>query len=384
MLHTLKQSGTPLALLILLAIAAPSAIAKDEDPIANFQADLSPGAISAADILGLSASAITAIESPKDFVAAVNGLSSNGGKAGFGLSVTPARTSFAPVSIGAYSSNGWLRAWAGTSFSYAQNTNTLGGIDYSQQALAVHLAWYVHSLDDPAVAAQKAFESCTELRNLAQAKTNRMLAIVAELRKKQPDAPADVINAQARQQLEREEKEDKFTPAYKACVDEAVNGAKAKWNASQVAVTLGEGTIRNPATGSSHLSLGSQYSVAGTLGPSTNNLINITVRRNVNALELSSIAATPTYKSSTLAGARWTFRALDTKDLYALVEVSNVKASSTTTSNVFKYAVGVDKRLTEGIWIELRWGRNHTQDGSSEQNTALMSLKLSPKSSLAP
>ncbi len=125
------------------------------------------------------------------------------------------------------------------------------------------------------------------------------------------------------------------------------------------------------------------YSLVGALGPSTNNLVNITVRRNVNALELSSIAATPTYKTSTLAGARWTYRAIDTQDLYALAEVSNVKASSTTTSNVFKYALGADKRLTEDIWIELRLGRNHTQGGNSEQNTALMNLKLSPKSSLA-
>jgi hypothetical protein len=75
---------------------------------------------------------------------------------------------------------------------------------------------------------------------------------------------------------------------------------------------------------------------------------------------------------------------METQDLYALAEVSNAKATSTNVSNIFKYAVGVDKRLMDGVWIELRLGRNHTQDGKSEQTTALMNLKFSPKSSLAP
>ena len=381
--HTLKRGSTLSTLFVLLALAAAASSAADKDPIADYQADLSAGPVSASEILGLSASAITTIQSPKDFVVALNALSSDTGKAGFGLSFTPARTRFAPVSIAEYRASLISRAWAGTNFSYAQNTVSQGGVDYSQQAYALHLALYLDKDDDPAVAAYNGFENCTALLKLAEDRTDRLLAIRKQLQAQ--GVPAEDLNARATEQLK---KEDKFateaTPVYKACVDSAINRAKAKWNASQLALTAGDGTIHNPATGSSHLSLGSMYSVAAAVGPNADNLLNVTVRRNVNALELSSIATTPTYKSSTLAGARWTYRAIDTQDLYALAEVSNAKASSTTTSGVFKYAVGIDKRLTEGLWIELRVGRNHTQDGSSEQTTALMSLKLSPKSSLAP
>ena len=380
---TLKQSGALSTLSILLAIAAPASNAADKDPIADYQADLSPGPVSASEVLGLSASAITTIQSPKDFVVAINALSS-GGKADFGLAFTPGRTRFAPVSIGDYQANPFWRAWAGTTFSYAQNTNTQAGVDYSQQAYAVNLAYYLSKEDDPAVAAHQGFEQCTALVKLAGDRTDRLLAIRKQLRAE--GVSDEDANELARQRLKKEEGEfaSKATPVYKACVDDAIGRAKAKWNASQLALTAGEGTIRDPATGSSRLSLGRIYSLAVALGPSENNLVNVTVRRNVNALELSTIATTPSYKDSTVAGARWTYRAIDTQDLYALGEVSNVKASSTTTSNVFKYALGVDKRLTEGIWIELRVGRNHTQDGCSEQTTALMSVKLSPKSSLAP
>jgi hypothetical protein len=382
-MHTLKHSGALPALLILLAVVAPAANAGEKDPIADYQADLSAGAISAGEILGLSASAISTIQSPKDFVAAVNGLSSGGGNSGFGLSFTPARTRFAPVSISDYRmSLGW-RAWAGTSVSYAQNTNTQAGVDFQQQAYAVHVAFYLNKDDDPAVAAYEGFEKCTDLVSMANFRTDRMLALRKDLRDKK--VPDEVANEQAKQILAKEEPfAVKATPAYKACVDDAINRAKAKWNASQVGLTLGEGMIRDPAAGSSRLSLGHISSLALALGPNADSLVNVTVRHNDKALELSSISTTPSYKTSTLVGARWTYRAIDTQDLYALAEVSNAKASSTTTSNVFKYALGVDKRLTEGTWIELRVGRNHTLDGNSEQTTALMTLKLSPKSNFAP
>jgi hypothetical protein len=381
--HILKQSGWLATLSILLTVAAPGSNAADKDPIADYQADLSAGPVSANEILGLTASAVTTIESPKDFVVAIGALSSNGNKAGFGLAFTPARTRFAPVSIADYQTNPFLRAWAGTTFSYAQNTNTQGGVDYTQEAYALHLAYYLHEKDDPAIAGHKGFEECTALVKLAGDTADRLLAIRKQLRAE--GVSDEDLNELARQRLKKEEDfGSKATPVYKACVDDAITRAKAKWNASQLALTAGKGTIHDPATGSSRLSLGTIYSFAMALGPTTNNLLNVTVRRNLDALELSTIATTPTYKDSTLAGARWTYRAIDTQDLYAVAEVSNAKASSTTTSNVFKYAVGVDKRLTEGVWIELRVGRNHTQDGNSEQTTALMNLKLSPKSSLAP
>jgi hypothetical protein len=372
------------ALLLLLAAATPMAQAADneKDPIADYQADLSAGAISAGEMLGLSATAISTLQSPKDFVAALNTLSAGGGKAGFGLSFTPARTRFAPVSIADYRNKLGSRAWAGTSFSYAQNTHTQGGVDYRQEAYALHMAFYLNKSDDPAVAGWEGFADCTALIQLADSRTERMLAIIKKLRA--DGVATEDLNEEARKVMAKEQKLIvKAMPEYKACVTTAVDQAKAKWNASQFALTLGQGTIGNPLPGTSRLSLGRIATLALALGPNPDSLVNITVRHNGKALELATLGGTPSYQSSTLVGARWTYRAIDTQDLYAVAEASNAKASSTATSNVFKYAIGVDKRLAEGMWIELRAGRNHTQDGKSEQTTALMSLKIAPQSTLA-
>jgi hypothetical protein len=210
-----------------------------------------------------------------------------------------------------------------------------------------------------------------------------MLAIRQELEK--AGVPKEEVNEQAKQRLAKEKKFiSEALPEYKACVDEAINVVKKKWNASQVALTLGEGTIHNPATGSPSLSLGRIGALALALGPNADSLVNVTIRRSASALELSSISGIPSYTTTSLVGARWTYRAIDTQDLYALAEVSNAKASTTATANIFKYAIGVDKRLAEGMWIELRLGHNYTQDGKTEQTTALMSIKLSPKSDFGP
>lgn len=367
---------------LLLVTAFALCRAADKDPIADYQSDLSAGAVSASELLGLAASAVSTLQSPKDFVAAVNALNSDSGKAGFGLSFTPARTRFAPVSISEYRNNLGARAWAGTTASYAQNTRTQGGTDYRQQAFAAHLSFYFNAEDDPIAAGHKGFEDCTALIDLATERSNRRLALLKKLREE--GVPTERQNDEANIRLAKEEKFSvKALPAYKLCVNDAIERAKAKWNAGQFALTVGEGRINKPTSGSGSLSLGRMFSLTVALGPNPDSLVNITLRRNDKALDLTTLATTPSYKSSTLVGARWTYRAIDTQDLYALAEISNARASTTAASNVFKYALGVDKRLSEGMWLELRVGRNRTQDGKADQTTALMSLKFAPQSSLA-
>lgn len=170
--------------------------------------------------------------------------------------------------------------------------------------------------------------------------------------------------------------------AYKKCVDDAIAAAKARWNASQVSIAAGEGRIHGPGTGSPDLSLGRNVSLTFAYGPNPNSLVNLTLRHTSEALDVSTIANTPVYKSDSLAGLRWTYRAVDYKDLYAVAEISNAKANNPATASIFKYAVGVDKKLFEGVWLEFRVGRNRTQDGKEEQTTGMLTLKFSPSSTL--
>lgn len=373
-----KALGAILAVLGFSAGAAETA--SEKDPLAKYQADLSAGAVSANEILGLTTSAVTTIQSPKDFVAALNGQNSDAGKAGFGLAFTPARTSFAPVSIADYTRRTGSRVWAGTTFSYAQNTKAQGGVDYRQEAYAARVAWYLNAEDDPYVAGFRAFANCDPLTKLERDRGDLMVKLMAKL----VAGGMSPVDAESKALAEMNEKAflTKASRLYKECVDSGIKDAKDKWNASQVALMVGEGRIRNPAAGATSLSLGRSASVAIALGPNKDSLVNITVRRTDKALDVSTIAGTPVFKSSSLVGARWTYRAIDTEDLYALAEISNAKAKDPAASGVFKVALGIDKRLSEGIWVELRLGRNRTQDGLTEQTTALMSLKFSGKSNL--
>lgn len=380
----MNRAQLPLACAGLLAATAAMAAdeAKATDPISTYLVDMSPGAVSAGEMLGLSPSAISNLQAPKDFVAAINTLSSGNTKQGFGLSFTPGRTRYAPVSIDDYSHRLGSRIWAGTSFSYAQNQNTLAGIDYKQEAVALHIAYYLNKDDDPAVAGYQGFARCAVVRKQMADEGERSNAMFEALRKQglSAEAAANMVDAFSEKNSEFSARTDK---AVAKCVDDAVAKAKAKWNANQIAITFGQARIQGPAAGAPHLSLGHTASLSAALGPNEWSLVNLTVRRTSKELDLKTIATTPDYKTSTLAAARWTYGMGDARDTYALAEISNAKASSNTLSNrAFKYALGVDKRLTEGLWLELRVGKNRSADGATEQTTALMNLKLSPTSTL--
>jgi hypothetical protein len=370
-----------LTIAILLSVTA-AARATDTDPIAKYLVDASPGVVSAGELLGLNSSAVSTIQSPRDFVAALNGLSSNSGKNGFGLSFTPARTAFAPVSIQDYSAKSTSRLWAGTTFSYAQSVLPKDGLDYKQSAYALNVSHYINKEDDPAVAGYVAFSNCPGLNTVIANEAIRRNAISVKL-DKQGVSAAD-LNARTDELLLKDKSfYEAAHPAYKGCVVAAVDRAKAKWNASQIALTLGQGYIVSPASGAARLSLGRSIFIAGVMAPNAHSAINLTLRRTGNAVDLTTVSGTPSFKSSTLIAARWTYRPVDIQDMFALAEVSNANASTMSISqNVFKAALGIDKRLAEGLWIELRVGRNRTLDGASEQTTALMGLKLSPSSTL--
>jgi len=382
--HPLPARTVAFAICLLGAgsAIADSAQPEAKDPLSDYLADLSPGAISAGEMLGLSASAITSVQTPKDFVAALSSLNTGAGKDGFGLSFTPARTRFAPVSIGDYTERPLSRLWGGTTFSYAQKTLTQSGVDYRQDAVALHVSYYLDAKDDPAAAAAFGFRSCkavVDLMSEASTEQNKAFDLLVKA-----GVDPEAANQRVRETTAKAKRlKNEGVPAAKACVDTAVQQAKEKWNASQLALTVGEAWIQGSDASAARLSLGRMVAASAALGPNADSLVNLSLRHTNKALDLTTLSTTPAYKSSTLAGARWTYRAVDTKDLFGLAEVSNAKSSqAAASSNVFRYALGVDKRFFEGVWGELRIGRKLTADGTSEQTAVLMSLKLSPTSTL--
>lgn len=367
----------PLRRVLGAALMVPLSLwADDKDEFKNYLVDVGAGHVSASDMLKVSSSAVTTIEAPKDFVTALNAFDSGDSKNGVGLAITPARTSLAPVSISNYVSSPLVRLWAGTTFSYAKNRNALGGIDYKQDAAAFNVSYYLNPKDDPHVAAYEAFSGCEKRKELNVAETNQLLAALAAAgadEKKKDEARQAAKDRQAAYRTA-------LTAVARECARDA---AGPKWNATQVAVSFGQAWIRGPGAAASRLSLARTIVLSGTYGPSAQTLLNVTLRRSDRELDLETIAASPAYRRSTIAAARLTYGHGEERDLYGLVEVSNAKSSTATLPNSsFKYALGVDKRVAEGVWLEFRVGRRQVVESGAMETVGLLNLKLSTTTTL--
>jgi len=374
-----------------VACASISALAAEGDPkgnISDFLANIDAGVVSAGDVLGLSSSAITTVQTPKDLIVALSSASSDKAKAGFGISFTPARSGVdgMAVSLADYTAPGntTKRLWGATTFSYAQNIQAISGVDYRQDAIAVHLSYYLDPDEDPVVASVNAFKAagCRSAQSgdqILAAMAAKRVELGHSLNAKEQQALRGVLQGT----LSIKEALALDAKVAGDCIEAAVKKAKAKWNASQIALTAGQGWIRSPAADAARLTLARHITLSGAVGAGNDGLLNLTLRRVSHEVDLTTLAATPQYRTSTLAAVRYTLGYGNDRDTYAIAEISNAKADSPTLSNAaFKYALGVDHKVGENMWLEFRLGRSRVVDGGGQQTAALLGLKFAPSTTL--
>lgn len=168
----------------------------------------------------------------------------------------------------------------------------------------------------------------------------------------------------------------------KDCADKAPSLAVEKtWNAGRVAISFGDGRISVKGADQRY-SLGKRLTVSALFPVTTVGAVNVSVQRVRNALDLESLKTTPDFKTSTLAGIRYTHVGSEpTSRTHALLEVSNSKASSNDAfKDVFMYAAGIDYRVIDSkespLWLSLRVGRNRSIASGDTQTTALLTLNF--------
>lgn len=413
-----------LAFLTLAALALTSvpAIADDKpkDPINDYLVNVGAGHVAANELIGLTGSAVSNLQTPKDLVAALAGLGDSSSKNGFGVAWAPGRSSTKLLGVAApdYQASDLKRLWASTTFSYAQNTKTIGGANYGQKAAAINVIHYLNEQSDPLLAQYRAFTrqdteggkpgTCAQEAQdfdaaaiaASRSATQRLaklkgidgevrLADLQELENAFKNSPASMAR-------ELKRAKDATAPgvlrsaletqaaALDACARKIGKQAEKMWNASHLDLVLGQAWIRSEAAAAPRISLGRHVAIALAWGLD-DGLLNLTYRRVSGALDLDTLTLTPTYKDSSIAAARYTHR-IDDKPgqlTYALAEISNAKANSGTTSNTaFKWALGVDRQIGENMWIEFRAGRARVPGGTAEENKALLSFKFSPDAGL--
>lgn len=395
-MRALHRSGAIAALAALWALGSFSP-ARSQGTIADYLMSPSAGPVSASDILNLSGT-VSNLQTPRDLSVVLGSLDNRKTQAGLGISFAPGRSSFGGLGVNAadYADpSGMLaRVWGGTAFSFAQNRKSIGGADHAQRAFAVSVNYYLSRKDDPIVAAWDALEGETsgpckaKLAELGASEEKvesfilgRIKGETLKLGRPPTLAEREVIEAKARADFDAELKQ-KLT-AVRTCAHEAAAATAKKWNSNRVQVALGEASIETPGATPQRFTLGRYARLSLALRSGDDGLFNVTLRRAADELDTATIASTPSYRTSNRAALRYTHKPASRDDLFAIAEVSNARSSGDTLSNEsFRHALGVDHKIADGLWIELRVGRARNAESDRFETKALFSLKFAPESTL--
>lgn len=360
-------------LMIPLVFFGSNAAADDPSISKYLVTDITGGSVSASSIIGLQKTVVQQIETSQDLVAAIQPLTSGDTKAGFGLAITPARTTIVPMSAASYADSKFMRLIGSLTLSYAQNQQDIGGNTYKKTGYSLDTTYYWNGeKDDPVLIAQGAYAACngeqmekaSDLENKAQADFNA--GLIAQRERDQIFTQAAALKA----------------AAYKKCVDDSLTTLKkASWNATRFNLSYGAGSIKAPVGASN--SLGRMLTLNAQIKAGDNGALHLSVRRVQQAVDATTLAATPVFKNSSLTALRYTYGSQDDSTLRVLVEASNAKNSSPASlKDTFLAAVGVDKQVSKGIWLEFRFGRNRALEDGKKQTTGLCTLNFAPSAGL--
>jgi hypothetical protein len=341
---------------------------KDAQDWSQYFVDSAGGSINAFSMLGVGSDSVVNVQNVRDLTVAVKGFGSH--STGFGVSVTPARTSFMPMDLSAYASSSFDRVLGSTTLGYAYGTATIGGADYSRQAVSIESNYFFHREDDPVLAVAYAYRR-PECRPLGAAKPGPA--------KPAPNPKPTPGSQQMDEDTSPEAEEAKARAA--KCRDQTLKNMR--WNRSQVSASFATGWIRPEAGNRGQESLGRSFALGLTYGfdgsPSLQKsaAAYLTLRRTTNEPILDTLALPAVdRKSSSLAVMRI---AGGSKTFRGLAEISNADSRQVTESQrAFKQGVGVDYRIMDGTWLSFRFGKQRTVDGSRNEVTSMVSLSYSP------
>jgi len=397
-----------------------------QDNISNYLVDVTGGAISAGGLAGVSSSAITEIQTSQDIIVALKPLtSSSSSKDGFGFAITPFRTTITPMSKSTYSQNIFTRSLGSTTLSYAENSATVADVKFAKTAASIDFSAYFFDTDDPLIISQDAVTNekfCPDRRKLQDfaslkyrenrrataalataleqssetlvkmkkdyvdaakkaGKTDAASIAAEEVRATSDhDAQLDALRiASSKAEDEQKKAEDASLNYGNTCIDNAI--ASIPWNASRWSLSAGTVWAKLEDGTGPRLKAGHYLTLNVLMKASKQGAIYALYRKSRDEIDLKTFSnKNPSRSNASLSALRYTYGSKDDNgNLKGIIEISNAKGSSATVSNtVYKHAIGVDKKIAAGLWLELRVGRNETFDGKSLQTTGLCNLSIAP------
>jgi len=354
------------SLFLILACAAALTAHAQKDKLYEYTSDFSAGTVSAGGIVGLSQSLMEEVQSSQDLVVALKPLVTGQSKTGYGIAVSPFRSALFPMSGQDYLKEGFEgkknRLIGQLTLSYAENRAQIAGADWRKWGFSADTSYYFNVKDDPVYYGAEAFKHCEERKKLEDKRAETLFE----------DEKADVSDL-----------EKKIIQAHKTCIDKAKNSAR--WNADRLQLSFGGGRIRRDDGMGGDESLGRSFTAAGMFSVGKQGAAQVVLRWTNDEVDLATLGtAAVGHKNSHLAALRYTYGSEDGNgDTKVLAEVSNAKDDEVTVSNaVYKYALGLDKKLMNGLWLQFRVGKNRTLDSTGTQTTALAQINFSPTAGL--
>ena len=338
--------------------------------------DYGNASVSAASLAGVGGSAPTVVENLRDVSFALKGDTPLSRKV-FALSVTPSRTdwAFPRVSLSDYATSISSRLIASTTLGYAQGESTHEKVDFRRRAWSVETSAFLDPADDPVVV----------VANSGCAKSANDVLLMPP-----PTAPAPttgsapvLVNVTASKALLLKA----ALKVYDECADKALAEANKRWNKSRWSVSIATGWIqRSDGTGPSTrlgttVAGGVVYGFDHVKALRENAAWTLLLRRSSAEPVLKSLVVGPVHTQSKtlwamrLTGGSSTFR--------GVVELSDKRQRAETSSEMtFTRAVGIDLRVVDGLWLNLRSGKQRRIDGNGEEIGSLVTLSYSPSATL--
>jgi hypothetical protein len=370
----------------------------DAKTIEDLLVDSAAGTVTAAGLAGVDSDSVAVIENVRDFALIFGGFGKD--TKGFGLAITPARTTmpFPAITLQNYAkpSAHIDRLLGALTFSYAQGKSDLAGKSYTRNAYAVGSSAFWSPEDDPLVAVANAKECTAAAFDKISDKpsiTADEAKLLLDLKRKSEsgDLNAKAIPSKWDRKDGRidSDQEKAALNAFNACAAELLVEHGKKWNRSRYSFSYVEGSIKATEGGGGSSNLGRTfafnllYGFDGIGALKDRAAVSVTARRSQKEPIVSTLGSTALQtKNTTLlairfAGGSSTFR--------ALIEASKVQSASSDialSERVFKQAIGLDYRITKGVWLNLRSGKQRKLSGEGDETGSLLTLNWSPSALL--
>lgn len=354
--------------------------------------DNAAGSVSAASLAGVESDTMAAVENVRDFSLLLKGFDSSA-KA-FGVAITPARTNFPfpSYTLGEYAAEGafFTRLMASLTLSYAQGKSDIDSTGFTRRAVSVSTSGFWKPGEDPVVIVARA-RQCghAALDALGDDKPSLTQDDIDKLVEEASKAgSAGQVARKARRASQAQDAAAK--KAWDDCITPILKQAEERWNRSRYSISFATGSIRRTDGSSESVNLGRTLAMSAVYGfdgvdafrLADRAAVMLTLRRSQKEPVLASLVAGPVaFRSSTimavrLSGGSPVFR--------GLIEANNAKDTDITTSQrTLRRALGIDYRIMDGLWLNLRYGRQHKLDGSGQDETgSFLVLNYSPSALL--